>query len=187
MDECIILPFDGSPPARIALRRAVEAAQAGTAGYSHVLVATVGVERTTVVRLLKAAHKRGGLLVPFEVRFLDSVDPIGAWYDLLGSMPEATVAAPVGAKGTAPWYAEACRPGALPHKMMLFLLREQDVQRLANQIRHQAGLPEASHGGLLARLRRLRGGHDHRPADARPASSSVTPILPVARGGDRLP
>ncbi len=135
----LLLPYDGSPVAKVMLARVVQAARQRTGLYDGVLVATVGVDRDVLDAALADARVRAGREVPVAAHFLDPCDPLGSLHTLVAALPDATLTAPLGAArripwyavGPAPWYTEACRMEGLPYKLMLFFLNPRDVAKVA--------------------------------------------------------
>jgi hypothetical protein len=150
MQRSIVVPFDGSAEARAALRRAVSAAAQAGGLYSAVLIATVGLEPAELEGPLERARRGAGPDLHVEVRRLNPADPGGSLRLLLRRAPDATLAAPVGARGRAPWYADACRASDAAPRTMLFFLTPRELKTRARETRGNRWL-----GSLLAAVRRL--------------------------------
>jgi hypothetical protein len=135
MCNWIILPYDGSPLAKVALRRVTHAVHAGdTPPDAGVLLVTAGVDPAQLDLLVQEAQAVAGTDVPLEVRLLDAGDPIADLEDLVASVPSATFAATLGMHGVtarAPWYAEACRRGGRDHTLLLFFVTPEDTKEFA--------------------------------------------------------
>jgi hypothetical protein len=130
MKRWIILPYDRSPVARAALRHAGRAVESGDA-YSAdagVILVTAGVDPSDLDALLDEAQPIAGARVPLELRLLDPGDPIRSLHRIVASMPDAVLGAPLGGRGSAPWYAEACQVSGLDRTMMLFLISPHELR-----------------------------------------------------------
>ncbi|MGD9890993.1 MAG: hypothetical protein AB7R89_24065 [Dehalococcoidia bacterium] len=138
MKTWIILPYDDSPAARATLRHAAQRAQGvpEQTRYEGVVVATTGVDPDGLDRLLGELRAIAGPDVALELCLLDAGDPIGDFHRLVAACPDAVLAAPVGATGRAPWFAEACRLSELDHTLMLFLLRPAELRRSTRRLPH---------------------------------------------------
>lgn len=141
MKPWIIMPYDASPVARAALRRAARSTYAGDEQYAGVILAAAGVDPSALGGLVHDAQEVAGPDVPLEVRLLNAGDPIGALHDFAESVPNAVLAAPLGARGNAPWYADACAFGPTSHTTMLFFMTDKEIEKEA------ARLAEETSGG----------------------------------------
>jgi hypothetical protein len=150
MQRSIVVPFDGSAEARAALRRAVSAAAQAGGLYGAVLIGTVGLEPADLEDPLEDARRVAGPDLKVEVRWLNPADPGGSLRLLLQRAPNATLAAPVGARGRAPWYAQACRASDAAPRTMLFFLTPRELKTRVRVAPRGRRL-----GGLLATVRRL--------------------------------
>lgn len=140
MNPCIILPYDGSSVARAALCRAAHAARQGNQHPARLIVATAGVDAAALGGLAQEAQAIAGADVPLEVYLLSPGDPIGALHRLADSLPDAILAAPLGANGNAPWYAHACRFGGLSHTIMLFFIEPREIRKFEVRGRERRGM-----------------------------------------------
>ena len=131
MNRWVILPYDGSPVARAALRRAAQLVGNGEGQHAGVLVATAGVDPAALDSMAAEAQAIAGPDVPLAVYLLSPGDPIGALQELADSLPDATLAAPFGGNGHAPWYAAACRHGGRGHTIVLFFLKPTEIRAFA--------------------------------------------------------
>jgi hypothetical protein len=176
MCRWIILPYDGSPIAKVALRRVARAVRDGDSPLdTGVLMATAGVDPAQLNLLVQEAQAVAGADVPLEVRLLDAGDPIADLQNLAASVPSAPFVATIGTHGVtgrAPWYAKACRNGGRDHSLMLFFVTPEDTREFA----------EASDNGhrvedVVATLRRavarLRPGWRRLRAAPRTAAASA--------------
>src|SRR5262245_10111175 len=111
MQNWIILPYDSSPVARAALRRAAKAVRGDDPCFAGVILAIAGVDPAALDGVVREAQAVAGPDVPLESRLLAAGDPVGALRRLRESVPDAVMAAPLGVQGGADWYVEACRRG----------------------------------------------------------------------------
>src|SRR5687767_1823515 len=102
MKPWIIMPYDASPVARAALRRAARAMRATDEQYTGIILATAGVDPSVLGGFVHDAQEVTGPDVPLEVRLLNAGDPIGALHEFAESVPNAVLAAPLRAQGNAP-------------------------------------------------------------------------------------
>lgn len=141
MSTWIILPYDASPMAKVALRRVARSVHTDDDALdAGVLLATAGVDPAQLDVLVQEAQAVAGTGVPLEVRLLNAGDPIADLRDLAASVPSAAFAATLGVHGVtgrAPWYAEACRHGGPDHTLLLYFVTPEDTKEFA----------EASNGG----------------------------------------
>jgi hypothetical protein len=128
MSRWVILPYDGSPVARATLRRAARLLRTGTGHHAGVIVATAGVDPAALDVVMMEAQAIAGADVPLELHLLSAGDPIGALHRLINAVPSASLAAPLGATGRAPWYIEACRLGVCGRTVMLFFLTPEEFR-----------------------------------------------------------
>jgi hypothetical protein len=143
MSNWIILPYDASPMAKVALRRAARSVHTDDALDAGVLLATAGVDPAQLDLLVQEAQTVAGTDVPLEVRLLNAGDPVADLQDLAASVPSAAFAATLGMHGVtgrAPWYTEACRHGGPDHTLLLYFVTPEDTKEFA----------EASSGGHRA-------------------------------------
>ncbi len=158
MKTWIMLPYDSSPVAKATLRRAAEAVRGSHGRYAGVIVATAGIDPLALSGLVHEVQQIAGPDVPVEPRLLSPGDPIAALHRLAGSLPDAVLAAPLGAKGRAPWYERACVLGGLSHTLLLFYIMPKELKAYEEGAR---AAPE-SHPWLVPALRaaaaRLRRG-----------------------------
>ena len=145
--QCIIVPFDDSQAAQATLRRAAQAARQGQTLYDRVLVATTGDQCGLVGVAMAEARALAGPAISVEAYLLDPGDPLGSLHRLIAVRPDATLAAPVGLAGRAPWYSKAARLGGMSHTMMLFFLRPADLL--------PANAPSPTHNRWIPRLSAL--------------------------------
>jgi hypothetical protein len=155
MNTWIILPYDGSPVARAALRRAARLVESGDGRYAGVMLATTGVDLLALDTLMAEAQEITGSAVPLELRLLAAGDPISDLQRLTAATPEAMLAAPLRPTGCAPWYAEACRHGGPSNTLVLFFLTPKEIAKFTEveDGRHRMGGPL---GALLRAGARLR-------------------------------
>lgn len=146
MNPWVILPYDGSPVARAALRQAARLVGSGERQHAGLIVATAGVDPTALDSMAAQARAVAGPDVPLVVYLLSPGDPIGALQELADSLPAATLAAPIGAQGYAPWYEAACRASDIAATMVLFFLTPRELQAAAAPRRTRTS-------GLLGALR----------------------------------
>ena len=153
MDRWLVVPYDGSAAAHATLRRA--AAVVATA-HAHrscgLLLATVGLERPALAGpVAEVAERVGPARVgpagPVAVVWLSPADPIGAFHVLLAAT-DATLAVPLGGRGRAPWYAEACRASDASARTMLVFLTPRELRSAQAAL---SDYPRA--GGSLGMLR----------------------------------
>jgi hypothetical protein len=159
MKTWILLPYDASPLAKFALRKAAaHARDGGTSPYAGVLLATAGIDPTRLDRLTEEAQAVAGADVALEVRLLNAGDPIADLRALAASVPSAVLAAPIGlrgVKGSAPWYAAACRLGGLDHTLLLYFVTPEEIRKFEEEVdgRHRVGGPLARVLRACARVR----------------------------------
>src|SRR5215216_2699217 len=122
----IVLPYDGSPPARALLRRAAAAVGRGGGRYDGVLVATVGLEPGALTGPLEEARRIAGPDVAVRLHWLPPGDPVGALRRLVESSG-ATLAVPLNGRGRAPWFAHACRVAEVDATVMIFPLKAHEL------------------------------------------------------------
>ena len=188
----IVLPYDGSPVARAALVRAARAVRQGGRlwPYAGVVLATAGVDRSSLTTMTEDTRRLVGPDVALDVRLLDPGDPVGALWRLAESLPGSILAAPTGARGWAPWYAGACRLRGWSRATMLFRIRPDELRAF------EAARPPGPAGNALAALSRLGGRLAlslrallfHRgtvAVDAAQRPPSVSPPARVSPGADR--
>jgi hypothetical protein len=158
METYLIVPFDGSPAAQAVLQRAADAAHE-CGRYPHLLVATVGVGPQVLADALADARVRAGAQAAVTAQYLRPSDPIGALHARIAALPDVTVVAPIGERGSAPWYAQACQLGGLDVAMMLFSLRpsEHGGQAVPAAVHTQHRLAHRLPAPLRALTRRLSG------------------------------
>lgn len=130
----IVVPYDGSPAARAVLRQAARAATRAVGLYHGIVVATVGLEPGALEVLLAETAARTGRALPARIHWLSPTDPIGALRALLAGMPDATLAVPLGGRGRAPWFGQACRLGDLAARTMVFFLTPRELQTAADAV-----------------------------------------------------
>lgn len=135
MSDWIILPYDGSPMAKVALHRVSRSLHPGDASFgAGVILATAGIDPAQLDLLVEEAQAVAGTDVPLEVRLLNAGDPIADLQDLAASVPSAAFAATLGVHGVtgrAPWYAEACRHGGPDHTLLLYFVTPEDTKEFA--------------------------------------------------------
>jgi hypothetical protein len=121
----IVVPYDASPAAHAALRRA--AAVAAAHQYSRLLIAAVGLDPAALDDPVAEAIEitRSGL--PVEVHWLSPVDPVGALRRLL-TASDTTLAVPLGGRGRAAWYTPACRTTDGAARTMIFFLAPHELR-----------------------------------------------------------
>ncbi len=107
MSHWIVLPYDRSPVARAALRRAARIARGQSADHAGVMLAVAGIDPFALAPVIEEAQAIAGQDLPLEVSLLTAGDPLAAFRRLMDTMPGATLAAPIAAQGRAPWYAVA--------------------------------------------------------------------------------
>jgi hypothetical protein len=156
MNPWVILPYDGSPVARAALRRAAQLVSTGGGKHAGVIVATAGVDPAALDRMAAETRVVAGPDVPLTVFLLHPGDPIGALQELTDSLPDATFAAPLGGNGQAPWYDEARRLGG-DHTIVLFFLQPAEIRASMAQ-HHERPRVAALVGAVLRAGARLRRG-----------------------------
>jgi hypothetical protein len=167
MHGWIILPYDGSPVARAALRRAAQVVGRGTGRYRYagLILATAGVDPAAIDNVMLDVREIAGPDIPLELWLLNPGDPLGALRELAGALPDATFAAPLGGAGAAPWYVEACRHGGRDHTTILFFLAPAEIHAFAGRNDVRLGGT-----GLAGALRRA--GARLRPGAEAPAARS---------------
>lgn len=142
MNSWILLPYDGSPVARAALRRAacLMGSSPSHARRAGVILATAGVDPSALTGLLSEAQATAGPNTSLEMRLLAPGDPVGDFRHLVATLPYVTVAAPMGAAGWAPWYTEACRIGGLDRATMLFFVKPRDLEEFEEVVHVRPGV-----------------------------------------------
>ena len=126
MGEWLVVPYDRSAAAHATLRRA--AAVVATAHRScGLLLATVGLERPALTGPVAEAAAMVGPARTVAVAWLNPAAPIDAFYALLAET-DATLAVPLGGRGRAPWYAEACRASDVAARTMLVFLTPRELR-----------------------------------------------------------
>ncbi len=140
MRTWIILPYDGSPVARVTLRRAAEAVRKDGGQYAGVILATAGVDPGALDAWVREAEEVAGPDVPLEIDLLDAGDPLGAFDALVDAYPDAILAGPIGARGNAPWYADACVLGGRSHGLMLFFVAPAEIAELMEERHERRGM-----------------------------------------------
>lgn len=130
MERAILLPYDRGAVARATLHRAADTVRRhGTCGsYDGVVLAVGGVEPSAMDALLLEAALIAGADIRLAAYALDPGDPIGAFVDLMESMPDAAVAAPLGVTGRTPWFRVACLTGEPARDRLLYFLRPSEVR-----------------------------------------------------------
>jgi hypothetical protein len=155
----IILPYDASPVARAVLRRAGRTVQDRPGEQGGLILAVAGVDPLELGVVLADAQAVAGPDVPLEIRLLAPGNPIGSLQEFADSLPDASLAAPLGVngKGCAPWYLNACRNGGLSHQLILFYLRPEEISAFEfaeeGHERRRMGGPVGSVLRACARLR----------------------------------
>ena len=145
----IVLPYDGSPVARAALGRAARAVRQGGRlwPYAGVVLATAGVDPSSLDTMADEARRLAGPDVPLDARLLLPGDPVGALRRMADALPGSILAAPIGGRGWAPWYTAACRLDGDARTTMLFLIRRDEIRTFEGAGRSNAA------GEALAALR----------------------------------
>jgi hypothetical protein len=173
MSRWIILPYDNSPVARATLHRAAKAVRQTGTCYAGLLLAVAGIDPADLNELAREACMVAGPGVLLDVVLLTPGDPLGDLARLIASRPDAVLAAPLGARGTTPWYREACKAEGIPCVLMLFFLQPAEVRRFA------AAADVQSQPGVLRQcLERMRGWF--RPSARRPEVGNGTKSLEAA-------
>lgn len=179
MRQWIILPYDGSPIARAALHRAAQAARSSVGLYCGVLVATVTDDPAALDALTREMASIAGPDTPQQVHLLRPDDPSAAFLALCDSLPDASLAVPLGPEGCAAWYTRACKAGGLPHATMLFFVGPKEAA--AFQQEHS---PQPRTRGLFGALRRV--GARLRPRAMPPIASRPRPTT-IGEGSGHVP
>ncbi len=105
----IVLPYDGSPAARAALRHTAELVRVSSSQPAGVMLAVAGADPALLEPLLRSARAAVGADVVVEARLLAAGDPGGALRRLATELPGVTLAAPIGLRGEGAWYPQAVR------------------------------------------------------------------------------
>ena len=164
MQPWIVLPYDASPLARAALRRAAAWVASGRA--AGVIVVTAGVDPAALDRLADEAQALAGRETPLELYLLNAGDPVGSFVELARSLGDALIMAPVGPGATAPWYAEVRRADGGDHPALVEFISARECAREEAVERERPGV--ADRVGLLLRGgARLRAGLRPALAEAR--------------------
>jgi len=129
----IVLPYDGSPASRAALRRAAAAVGGARHLYRGLLIATVGIDPASIGAPLEDARRAAKFEHLVEVVWLNPTDPLGSLRQLFAEEPDAHLAVPLGARGRAPWLAEAYRVGGMDTATMVFFLRPHELLAVADE------------------------------------------------------
>jgi hypothetical protein len=137
------MPYDASPAARATLCRVATVVRTSGGQYGGVILATAGIDPCALDALVSDAQHVAGPDVALEVRLLNAGDPLLSLRQLAASLPDAVFAAPLGAAGHAPWYADACTIDEGGHTLMLFFLAPKEIARFTEVAdeRHRMGGP----------------------------------------------
>jgi hypothetical protein len=156
MRKWIVLSYDGSALARASLRRATGSV-GGSAGspYAGIILAIAGVDPDALDETVIRAQAIAGADLPLEPRLLQAGDPIGSFRELVRTLPECVIAAPMGTRGSTGWYAQACTLSDLDRTRMLFFISPREIKGFEEEVdgRHRMGSPL---GRVLRGCARLR-------------------------------
>src|SRR5687768_4046327 len=130
MHTWMVVPYDGSPPARATLRRAATAVSRAPTFYDGLLIATVGLERSALQGPVAEATEIAGPSLPIEIAWLSPADPIGAFRRFLAKT-DVTLAVPLGGGGRAAWYVTACQASDTAARTMIFFLTPHELRAAA--------------------------------------------------------
>ena len=141
MTRWFLMPYDASPAARATLCRVATVVRGGQ--YGGVILATAGIDPYALDTLVSDAQPIAGQDLALEVRLLNAGDPIHDFTLLARSLPDGTLAVPLGVTGHAPWFAEACASANGDHTLMLFRLSPREIARFSEEAdgRHRLGGP----------------------------------------------
>lgn len=167
MSRWIVLPYDDSPVARAAVRRAAGLGR-DAGGGARLMLAVAGVDPAAVPAAIEQARAVCDPDATLDAQLLAAGEPGAALARLAESLPDAIVAAPIGARGDSAWYAAAVRGALREHSRprLAFYVDPGEVARMAGEYSARPGIGAPLRATLHECLRPLR----RRPACLRDAS-----------------
>jgi hypothetical protein len=109
MDRWIVLPYDESLVARMALHRTGRLAQVASGESGGIVLAACGTDASILGPIVERAKALTSPHVRLEARLIAAANPGVSLLRLVEDRPNAALAAPIGVNFDSLWYAEAAR------------------------------------------------------------------------------